>query len=66
MAKRRKITLPERPNTCEQCRFFSPDFDRLDINGNPILGTCPKVTYKRLRGQYSCEEFEAKQDGNKE
>jgi len=26
MAKRRKITLPERPNTCEQCRFFTAEF----------------------------------------
>jgi hypothetical protein len=62
MKKRRRITLPERPNTCEECRFFSPDFGSLDINGEPILGTCPKVTYKRLRGQYSCPEFEPKAD----
>jgi len=62
MKKRRKITLPERPNTCEECRFFSPDFGSLDINGEPILGTCPKVTYKRLRGQFSCPEFEPKAD----
>ncbi len=57
MAKRKKITLPERPNTCEECRFFSPCYDSLDRNGEPILGTCPKVTYKRLRGQFSCPEF---------
>lgn len=62
MAKRKKITLPERPTTCEECRFFTPDCDRLDINGNPILGTCSKVTCKRMRGQYSCEEFEPKTD----
>jgi hypothetical protein len=58
--KKRRIILPEKPNTCGECKFYSPDPSRLDYQGEPILGTCQKVTYKRLRGQFSCPEFELK------